>query len=226
MNRNHAATFFGLAMVASFALLSRQWRHVVADEARLRERARRLIESLQVSSVSISFCLPPCWSHSFYSSRAGISAALVALAALIFLQHLRARQAQFGGGAASLSGALLGSFALLAIFEMSGAKFAERLMTVDTAEEGRFGLWSDTISGISDHLWMGSGFGTFQGIFPIYRSAAANSLLWDKAHNDYLELFLTLGLPMALLVLAAFLLIVGRCLKVCSSVADTPFFLC
>src|SRR5689334_3654066 len=134
MNRNHAATYFGLAMIASFALLSREWRHAVADQPLLRERVRRLIESLPgkvgiyvflFASLLITLLLT--------GSRAGISAALVALAALIFLQHLRARQTEFGGGTASLSGALLGLFALLAIFEMSGARFAERLMTVDTA---------------------------------------------------------------------------------------------
>ena len=63
MNRNHAATYFGLATVACFGLLSRRWRHVVGDdEAGTRERTRRLIGSLAGSlGVYLAAVCHPCW---------------------------------------------------------------------------------------------------------------------------------------------------------------------
>ena len=131
----------------------------------------------------------------------------------MLLQVLRSRGMGLGHGAASLLGALIALFCVFAIFELSGAKFVERLANLDTTTEGRFLVWSDTLGAIADHLWIGSGFGTFEDIFPLYRSAANDEFVWDKAHNDYLELLLTLGLPAALAIFAAFLLIGWRCLR-------------
>ena len=81
------------------------------------------------------------------------------------------------------------------------------------AAEGRFLVWSDTLSAISDHLWLGSGFGTFDEIFPLYRLGNRRILLWDNAHNGYLELALGLGLPATLFIITALLLLAWRCLK-------------
>jgi O-antigen ligase len=62
--------------------------------------------------------------------------------------------------------------------------------------------YEPTFQASKDNAFLGSGYGTFQDIYPLYRNENPYSrLVWDKAHNDYLELFLGLGIPVALVFL-------------------------
>jgi O-antigen ligase len=113
---------------------------------------------------------------------------------------------------------LLAILALVALivtaFEISGVHIIERLYSVGFDANIRASVYKDTLNAIRDHAWLGSGYGTFQDVFPLYRSVPApDSLVFAKAHNDYLELFLGLGIPGALLFLFALFLILKRCLR-------------
>jgi O-antigen ligase len=56
--------------------------------------------------------------------------------------------------------------------------------------------------------------GTFQDVFPAYRlEITPGRQVWDKAHNDYLELILGLGVPAAAMVLRGLLLVAWRLLR-------------
>jgi O-antigen ligase len=58
------------------------------------------------------------------------------------------------------------------------------------------------IDAIKDNPWFGTGFGTFEQVFPVYRDPECGlSGLWDRAHNVFLEGSLGLGLPFAVVVL-------------------------
>ncbi len=58
---------------------------------------------------------------------------------------------------------------------------------------------------------LGFGDGTFQEIFPMYRDKTLDFIsFWGKAHNSYLELVQGLGVPVALLFVAAIVLLAGR----------------
>lgn len=63
---------------------------------------------------------------------------------------------------------------------------------VEVAMEGRAVVWRDSLSGIRDHFWTGSGFGTFPVLYPRYKSIPMG-LQWRQAHNDYLQLFFETG---------------------------------
>jgi O-antigen ligase len=215
ISRNNASTYFGLAALTCLALLMRRWRHVAGSEgAGGREQARRFLGSLG-GSLGVYFFLSATLFIVLFltGSRAGIAATMIAVGALVLLQFMQQRQAGVRGGAATLTAALVGLLALAGLFELSGAKFVERLTALDVAQEARFAAWSDSLTAISDHLWTGSGYGTFKEIFPLYRSETGGEFIWDKAHNDYLELILDLGLPGALTAFAAFLLIAWQCLR-------------
>ena len=56
-----------------------------------------------------------------------------------------------------------------------------------TISDVRFQLWDDTASIIKDYIYTGSGFGTYMDVYPSYKTIA-NNLIYDHAHNDYLEL--------------------------------------
>ena len=51
----------------------------------------------------------------------------------------------------------------------------------------RFRTWSDTLQIIKFFWLTGAGFGTFVDVFPVFKTIP-NALIYDHAHNDYLEL--------------------------------------
>lgn len=83
-------------------------------------------------------------------------------------------------------------------------------MTTETGvlTQSRFSIWINCAPLIKDFLFTGSGFGTFINVFPQY-STIPDSLIYDHAHNDYLELITDGGL-IGFLLAAWFVIIVFR----------------
>ncbi|MBW2328494.1 MAG: O-antigen ligase family protein, partial [Deltaproteobacteria bacterium] len=52
----------------------------------------------------------------------------------------------------------------------------------------------DSINMARDFILTGSGFGTYEVAFPAYRTVPGDSIYFDHAHNDYIELLATGGL--------------------------------
>ncbi|OPL12108.1 MAG: hypothetical protein AVO38_03510 [delta proteobacterium ML8_D] len=72
---------------------------------------------------------------------------------------------------------------------------------------GRPVYWADTIKIAAAFPLFGAGAGTFEHIYPTYRTFPGNSLL-EHAHNDYLEFLATGGLFISALMLFALVSIV------------------
>ena len=61
---------------------------------------------------------------------------------------------------------------------------------------------------IADHPWFGTGQGTFAYAFPAYRSPNVSMWgVWDIAHNTLLEIAADMGVPIAALVVVAWIVI-------------------
>lgn len=73
------------------------------------------------------------------------------------------------------------------------AEFNHGFDSAGRIRDARLTLWQDSLSIIRDYPLFGSGFGTFQDIYPRY-STLADTLIYDHAHNDYLELLTDGGL--------------------------------
>jgi O-antigen ligase len=69
------------------------------------------------------------------------------------------------------------------------------------ASGGRFSIWRDTLALISQHPWLGVGFGEFNFAWTLTPSAARHPAFFDHTHNLPLQLAAELGLPATLLVL-------------------------
>lgn len=92
---------------------------------------------------------------------------------------------------------LVGCCAFLAIswfgWDIIIAEFNHGFDSAGNIRDDRLALWHDTLLICKDYLFFGSGFGTFQDIFPHY-SAFTHNMIYDHAHNDYLELLSDGGL--------------------------------
>jgi O-antigen ligase len=151
--------------------------------------------------------LVPMASLLLCGSRGGFVALLaevVILGAMVF-RHApmprRRRLAAVGG---------LGmAMAALLFFWMDPGEIAKHLGTVASITHspevtlgGRLVVARDSLRIFRDHLWAGTGLGSFEAVFPQYQSFASDEY-WDHAHNDYAEALAETGLVGGLLIVAA-----------------------
>jgi O-antigen ligase len=212
INRNTAAAYFGSCAVI--------WLLVLCERARLvmprgpldwRAMARRLL-SAPPRNVVIAFAmLFLCVAAMFMTkSRAASLVSLVALMTAFiafFRRHLPRRTGLvttvLGGGAIALF-----------LLETMGAGVNARFDFEGLAAGGRFETYRATLHLIAAHPWLGTGHGTFAYAFPIYRNANASVLgVWDMAHNTPLEIAAEMGMPIAALVVVAWLAIFATLLR-------------
>jgi O-antigen ligase len=82
-----------------------------------------------------------------------------------------------------------------------------------TGYEGsfRFVIWKKSLPLVKQYFWLGSGPDSFQFVFPLDKEIKnlMGDVFIDKAHNEYLQIAITLGVP-ALLTYLGFLYLILR----------------
>lgn len=75
----------------------------------------------------------------------------------------------------------------------------ERLTSIfnptDTSSMMRLALWQSTITMISDHPWLGIGWGVYYQVYPLYDFFVQGETIVCHAHNLYLNIAAEIGLP-------------------------------
>ncbi|MDB5540769.1 MAG: O-antigen ligase family protein [Devosia sp.] len=72
----------------------------------------------------------------------------------------------------------------------------------------RTGIWRNSVEGTIGHLPLGSGFGTFEIVYPAFEEEAdITASFVNHAHNEYLELVMEGGLPALAALLCYFALL-------------------
>ena len=210
INRNSAATYFGMASLAGLGLVIHHLRTVLqtTSQGSRREIARKLLLAIS-GGFGLDLVLFVLMFVALLAtgSRGGISFTVLAMVfmLLLFVVKQRVRSGSEAGGLAWMMSIVAIAVLMLGVFELSGARLVGRLLSQGLESDARFEAHAQTLQAVRDYLILGSGLGTFQDVFTAYRTElAAGRHVWDKAHNDYLELLLGLGLPAALLVLASF----------------------
>lgn len=102
----------------------------------------------------------------------------------------------------------IGAFVVLCLgaltVVMSRAEALQRLASPDQVEDQRFLVWGPIASMAWKFFPFGSGIGSFAEVYQIDEPDALLNLNYlNHAHNDWLELYLTAGLPGLLLLLVA-----------------------
>jgi O-antigen ligase len=200
-NRNHQATLLALLfpMLALFA----------SHGIRTQEQAK-LRGGLAIAAgiVIVPLLLVT-------GSRAGLAAGVIGLvaAAILYRKPMVAQPAKRKAKgfdmrypAAALLVIILGALSVI----MSRADAFLRLSAPDQTEDLRFRMWGP----IADMAWkyfpFGSGAGSFVEVFQIDEPYALLKPTYvNHAHNDWLELYLTFGLP-GILILAVFLFLFAQ----------------
>lgn len=95
---------------------------------------------------------------------------------------------------------LSGLFVLLTISYGSIVGFTsvvDRFMLIQQSGQSRFNIWLSSLPMLRDHLLVGTGIGSYILLSSVYLKQFPENIIFDRAHNDYLEFAIELGLPLA-----------------------------
>jgi O-antigen ligase len=204
INRNTAAAYFGSCAVVWSLLL---WERVRLEMPRgplewWAMPARLLSRTPTVIFVAFAM-LFLCLAAMFMTGSRG--AVVLSLLALIvaFTAFFRRDLPGRAGIVTALAG---GGAVALILLQIMGAGVNARFDTAAVGDGGRLETYKSTLRMIADHPWFGTGQGTFAYAFPAYRSPNISMWgVWDIAHNTLLEIASDMGIPIAALVVVAWI---------------------
>jgi hypothetical protein len=211
VNRNTAATFLGATILTLSVLAWEKAQKVNVRQALMKIQdwrsprgggMIRTIIYLILLGASLAALL-------LTKSRAGIGSTFVALLYLtpfMAMNWNRERKTVFGNSSLIrrrniLRWAIASVVVLIVFLLLSGQVFLRA--EVRGSDDARFCILPGIFRALSQHYMLGTGFGTFQWIFPAYRDPDCGIWgVWDRAHNSYIEGTLNLGIvfPITLLI--------------------------
>ena len=182
VNPNHFACWLSMAIACGAALVVRAQRRRSAGG---RHWAARLFSERGSRKLLISLLVAICVVGLIASaSRAGIA---LGLAGLVATLAVAGRKRSVAPRVAALILVTLAMAVPLAKFgtDRLVKTFGAATQLLET-EGARVTVWSDSLGIVADHPLMGSGFGTFSSIYPLYRSPEVR-LFYSHTHNDFLQ---------------------------------------
>lgn len=183
---NHFAAFIELVFPIALALfLFYRPRHKAEDTLRARIVALLTMPGVHLHILYASLAALMFLAVFISLSRGGILSLLLALMVFLFL-HSRKFPKR---GRIAIVAFLLFSIGGVNWFgwEMIFSEFGVAVGPTGSIVDGRLDLWRDTWKIILDFPVLGAGFGSFMAIFPSYKTIPSE-IIYDHAHNDYLEL--------------------------------------
>ena len=211
-NRNHEAVFLAslLPMLAGFASAGRP----SSIDARLRSALALVAGMFLIPLLLVT------------GSRAGFIAGSIALLSLPFIYRLprgrekRARHVEVWLLPVGAIVAVVGGLFLLTVL-LGRAEAFDRLAKGLSDKELRYQAWVPLLDMIWRYFPIGTGFGSFRELFLIDEPHGLLALTqFFHAHNDWLELALTGGLPALLLVGLAVAAFFRKVIKLLQSSRD------
>lgn len=210
--KNSFATFTGMALLASLTLLVESGQHRIVATRGWRTHLRTLVQfgtgkgaGWLITSLVLLVALIGS------QSRAGLIATLVGLFAVFMLSlSVSARR---GNARWTLIGGAVAALAIIALFLASGHSVADRfadLIGTRGAAEMRPLMWDVAVRAIADHPLLGTGLGTYPDVYSLYSHIFVPYVV-DRAHNDWLEFTMGVGIPAAVAWTLALLIIIVQC---------------
>jgi O-antigen ligase len=206
INRNTAAAYFGSCAVVWSLLL---WERVRLEMPRgpllWRAMPARLLSRTPTRIVVAFAMVFLCLAAMFMTgSRAAVVLSLLALI-VAFTAFFRRDLPGRAGIVTALAG---GGATALILLQLLGTGINARFDIQGAADQGRLEAYKSTLRMIAEHPWFGTGQGTFAYAFPAYRSPNISMWgVWDIAHNTLLEIASDMGIPIAGLVVVAWIVV-------------------
>lgn len=191
INRNHFAGYMEMAIPLALGLLVYKSAKIqTLSHLPLAKSIARLLDNKEMPSLTF-LCLGILIMSAgvFFSlSRGGIAGFMVSI--IFFTAMLRTRRV-LRKKAWLL--ALLGITLFFAVVMASWSRIEDRFGEIrEERNIARVDIWKDTAHIISDFPVFGTGLGTFNNIYPRYQTKYPQ-LLFDHAHNDYIEILTDTG---------------------------------
>lgn len=217
VNRNNYATYAAISLVTCLGVaISIFRREVEAEGARLGARVESWARVLAGKGGRFLVCIFIVSAALVLTgSRGGVAAAIGGILVLAIFAGVRR-------ATGNTAVAVIGSAIVVLIFTLFlfGDFISQRIegegLNFDLAAEknGRPAVYRLVIQSIFDAPLLGFGYGTFIDVFPMYRDGSIDpAVVWDKAHNSYLEVLQGLGIPVALIFFGSIALLIAACLR-------------
>jgi O-antigen ligase len=209
VNRNHFAGYIGMVIPVALGLLVSRFASVAFFKNADRRSIAAKFQSHFFANLLLTFVIVIMISALFLSlSRGGImsfAVAVVAFCALISFTRLRAIM---GRGWRIMASVIVITFVFLMWLGLGPV--LNRMS--DLSSPTRYEIYENTINMAKDFPVFGTGLGTFQYIYPGYKTLQSQ-LYYDHAHNDYLELVSDSGLVGFVIVLSGFIMFFWKTLE-------------
>ena len=208
INRNTAGAYFGSCAVVWLLIVCEMMRRQMPpgpfNWSVLAERSFTSPPRLLIISFAMFFL---CLLALFMTGSRGASALSLATLLLAFIlffwRHLSTRI----GLAVALLGGCSVSFVLI---ELVGGNVRVGFDTRGYTDAGRVEIYKSVLRMMADHPWFGTGQGTFAYAYPGYRSTQSSmSGVLEMAHDTLLEIASDMGIPIAVLVVIAWIVILA-----------------
>ena len=206
--KNAYATYAGMGLICTTALLIRMLAREDFTRMGPRERLRSVLLLIFERSTYMLLAFILITSALLLSdSRGGFLAVILAM--IVFAAALwRGKRISLPYGRTSVAIMLAAGIVFVAI---SGGTVLDRLGD-SAGDSQRERVYAQTIDAIGEHPFKGWGLGSFEGVFAKFQDEEFKKRT-IRAHNEYLDNALGLGIPAAAALVLAIGLIALRCLR-------------
>ena len=210
VNRNSFATYAGLALLATMVLLVAEVQRAMAPRSEIRAGFRQILDQLGPGFFILIVAFAVIFTALLLSRSRGGFLSMV-IGAVVLGATLLVRRRRRGGAALTMLAAGIGAYV---IFAVSGESTLTRLADIGADFGGRGVVYDVALGAIKDRPWLGTGLGSFESVFQIYRDDRLGpaAVIYDKAHNSYIEFAVEAGLPGLAMMLILLCGLAGLCL--------------
>lgn len=208
INPNNYADFASLAALVCLAQVQELFlqSNSLNQGARARWRARLMVAGSR-GALYVAALVVLVGGIVLSGSRSGTLSFLVAIAVMMILTVVMRR-----GARSSFSGIIisLGLFIVVPLIASSEHVVRRFVGLIDQGDPDRMRLLYLAFDLITSSPWTGFGLGSFEPLYSIFQPVGL-MLSFDKAHNVYLETMADVGIPVAILAIAAVGAPAARC---------------